>query len=297
MKKIFKILILFCGLLLAGCKSGQKITDAEGFEVVPVGPELLDLMLAKKVFSDHSPVPVERLRLIRVKHYDFDGQVRTGELVMLDACSESVSAIFQELYRRRFPVHRVKLLTEYEGNDSLSMAANNTSGHNLRRIAGQQNLSLHAYGAAIDLNPMQNPFVDIPCTDTTGHIRIMPVGSSLYTNRSENRPGKAKRRGLAEEVVDVFARQGFYTWGGHWSCPIDYQHFQLSRSMAKTLVTMDSTTAARFFKRSVRYFNKYGAPLETALEKRMGGRNMAEFYQQSPAGFEALVSEIDRFTR
>ena len=148
-----------------------------------------------------------------------------GEIVVLDTLTPYVQTIFDQMYKRNFPIASVKLIEEYDGDDFRSMDANNSSAFNGRKVTYGKRWSLHAYGAAIDINPMQNPFVDI---DDNGSVKILPrMSATRYLNRSESRPNKSKREGLAEDIVDIFFKNGFFIWGGHWDYPIDYQHFQL----------------------------------------------------------------------
>ena len=53
----------------------------------------------------------------------------------------------------------MQLVDAYDGDDNRSMAANNSSAYNCRTVAGQSSFSAHAYGAAVDINPVENPYV------------------------------------------------------------------------------------------------------------------------------------------
>ena len=105
------------------------------------------------------PVPVSDLRYLRLSHWDFAGRVRQGELVIAAKHADEVVTVFRRLYEARFPLQRMELVSEYGGDDEKSMAANNTSGFNCRTVAGTTRWSQHSFGAAIDLNPVQNPYV------------------------------------------------------------------------------------------------------------------------------------------
>jgi hypothetical protein len=157
-----------------------------------------------------------------------------GELIVFDVIAPNVASLTDELLKRKFYIAKARPIEAYGGDDQASMADNNTSAFNGRAITGGSAWSLHAYGAALDLNPLQNPYIDI---SEDGKTQISPPGSAHYSvNRSENRPNKAKRPGMAEDVVDLFARHGFFVWGGDWNYPIDYQHFQIGpRSFVEAL--------------------------------------------------------------
>jgi hypothetical protein len=133
----------------------------------------------------------------------------------------------------------------YSGDDDASIGDNNTSSFNDREISGGERISLHAYGLAIDINPIQNPSLK---RNGDGSIRVSPPGGSQFLNRSEDRPGKAKREGMAESMIDIFANHGFLIWGGYWDDPIDYQHFQVSRRMADLLIATSPTDGVEKFR-------------------------------------------------
>jgi hypothetical protein len=118
-----------------------------------------------------------------------------------------------KLYRVGYPIRRMRLIDAYNGSDDRSMAADNTSAFNCRRVAGSSSWSEHAYGRAIDVNPVQNPSVE-------GGVASPAAGQS-YVNRSKHKRGMIHAGGA---VVRAFASVG-WGWGGSWSSPKDYQHF------------------------------------------------------------------------
>jgi len=145
------------------------------------------------------------------------------------------------------------LIDHYDGNDDASIADNNTSAFNARNVAGTSSLSLHAYGLAIDLNPIQNPYVQ----HSGGKVLFSPPAAVEYANR------KKARAGMAESVVDVFAAEGFVVWGGYWHDPIDYQHFQVSRGFAERLARLSPAQARAAFEQHVERYRacrRNGAP-------------------------------------
>lgn len=221
------------------------------------------------VRTPDSPVPCKRLRIVHFDYLGFDGNThRDGEIMVLDAAAEQVRGIFEELLRRRFPIARARLMHHYGGDDVASMRDNNSSGFNHRTLTGGGPLSLHAYGLAIDLNPVQNPYIAL---EENGHVKVVPESGIHYLNRATQRPGKAARRGLAEEVVQVFARHGFHIWGGDWDNPIDYQHFQVSRKLAERLLSLPPDRAREVFVLHVRrYRDCINAPGGTDIACRHG---------------------------
>ena len=142
----------------------------------------------------------------------FDGREHLGELVVHQADVTAVAIAFKLMWDARVPIERMRLVDDYGGSDDASMAANNTSAFNCRRVAGTGTWSQHAYGRAIDINPVQNPYV-------AGSLVDPPAGRG-FLDRRNVRPGMLVERGPA---VAAFDRIG-WGWGGRWSSAKDYQH-------------------------------------------------------------------------
>ena len=174
---------------------------------------------AARLGSSHRagcPVPVADLRLVQVTHLGFDGRPHPGELVVHRAHAAAVVAVFRKLYLGRFPVQRMETVDRFGSDDDRSMAANNTSAYNCRRTTGGTGWSEHAYGTALDVNPVQNPYV----RGTT----VEPEAGRAYLDRSRVRPGMVTGGDL---VVRAFAGAG-WEWGGAFRTLKDYQHFSAS---------------------------------------------------------------------
>ena len=214
-------------------------------EASPISKDLCEEMKNHKTLTSRGPVGCARLTSVKFSYFDFDGRVHgDGEIIVLDAVAVRVARIFDRLLDLRFPLAKVQPINRYDGDDDASMADNNTSAFNDRPVAGGTSLSMHAYGLAIDLNPVQNPFLE----GVGAMRRVSPDGGKQYLNRADIRPG------MAEQVVDVFADNGFLIWGGDWHNPIDYQHFQLDRDLAERLARLSSTAAREIFeKRAEQY--------------------------------------------
>jgi putative cell wall-binding protein len=162
------------------------------------------------------PVALDDLALIEMTHWGFDGQVHHGRLVVGRGVAADVLASFERIYQARFPIERMRLVDEYGADDDRSMAANNTSAFNCRRVTGGTSWSEHSYGTAVDINPVQNPYVR--------GSTVAPTAGSRYLDRSDVRPGMIVRPGA---VTTAFDRIG-WGWGGDWSSVKDYQHFSRS---------------------------------------------------------------------
>jgi D-alanyl-D-alanine carboxypeptidase len=161
------------------------------------------------------PVGFAELRLLKVTHWGFDGKVHRGRLVVNRDAARGMVGVMRSLFRRRFPIRRMRLVDAYGADDHRSMAADNTSAFNCRYVAGQPGVwSEHAFGRAIDVNPIENPYV----TDS-GYVS--PPAGAPYARRSRHRKGMIHRDGAA---TAAFAAIG-WEWAGNWSWPKDYQHF------------------------------------------------------------------------
>ena len=205
---------------LASERGGDQADDpAYTSSVRRIGATLAERMSTSN--GPGCPVPLRDLRYLRMTHRDFDGVARTGEMVVHRRYARDVTLAFGRLYDVGFPIRRMRLVDDYGGDDDRSMAANNTSGFNCRRVAGQTTWSDHAYGAAIDINPIQNPYVrpgSIDPPSGRGFARVDRAGSA---------PVAAGVIHASDPVVAAFARIG-WQWGGYWLSSKDYQHFAAS---------------------------------------------------------------------
>ena len=160
------------------------------------------------------PVPLRDLRLVRVSYVGFDGRAHQGELVVHRWYAEGFVRVFTRLYAARYPIRRMRLVDRYEADDDRSMAADNTSAFNCRLRAGSSTeWSQHAYGRAIDMNPVENPFV----TPTL----VSPPAGAAYLDRTQHLAGMIHVR---DRVWWAFHAIG-WAWGGTWTGTVDYQHF------------------------------------------------------------------------
>jgi hypothetical protein len=162
------------------------------------------------------PVPLRDLRLLTMTHWGFDRRVHTGRLVVHRDVAREVLGAFGRLYGARFPIRRMVPVDAYGGSDFRSIEADNTSAFNCRYVDGTTRWSEHAYGRALDVNPIENPYVSGGRTSHTASRR--------YLERTRSRAGMALEGGA---LVRAFDRIG-WGWGGRWSGTKDYQHFSAS---------------------------------------------------------------------
>lgn len=209
------------GVLASDAKSEPPqptVPTAVAAEVTPlfrssigeITPELEQRMATS--WRPGCPVPLEDLRYVTVSHVGFDGVVRTGELVVHADVAEGLVGVFAELFAQRYPIRSMRLVDDFGADDTASMDADNTSAFNCRAITGGSAWSEHAYGRAIDLNPVENPYVR--------GSHVAPRAGRDFADRPDL-PGVVH---ADDEVVQAFAAAGWH-WGGDWTRPIDYQHF------------------------------------------------------------------------
>jgi hypothetical protein len=160
------------------------------------------------------PVGPSQLRAVTLSFWGFDGVAQTGTLVVSSTVVPAVTRIFRTLFDERFPIRSILPTSNFGGSDDASMAVDNTSAFNCRYAvaAGPPRWSAHAFGKAIDVNTIENPYAF--------EGKVLPPQGAPYITRSPYRPGMAVRGGA---LVNAFAASG-WQWGGRWSSP-DYQHF------------------------------------------------------------------------
>ncbi len=169
--------------------------------------------MTPSVWRKGCPVSLDSLRMIRARHWNMRGQVRIGRLVVhRDVAPDVVSAI-KALYTAKFPIRYMVPIERFGGNDFRSIEADNTSAFNCRYVEGTRRWSNHAYGRAIDINPIENPYVTR--AGRTSHTASVP-----YLDRTNRRPGMLFD---GSPVVTAFDSIG-WGWGGRWSGVKDYQH-------------------------------------------------------------------------
>jgi D-alanyl-D-alanine carboxypeptidase-like protein len=160
------------------------------------------------------PVGLDGLRLLRLTYWGFDKHAHHGKLVVNRRWAPKIVVVFRKLYDARFPIRKMFLIDRYGANDKRSMKADNTSAFNCRYRNGVCCVwSQHAYGRAIDINPVENPYV--------GDWGVSPPNGARFVKRKPLRPGMLS---FHDRAWWAFRRIG-WKWGGSWAWPIDYQHY------------------------------------------------------------------------
>ena len=151
----------------------------------------------------------KNLVLVRVRYRGFDGKPHEGQIVVHKELKASLVRVFRRIFKEtKFPIASVIPVGDSRINwsDALSVKANNSSGFNWRLVSGSYEVSDHAFGTAIDINPRLNPWV-----------------KKGTANKGYN-PRKAGTLHANSAVVKIFKQEG-WKWGGDWKKSKDWQHF------------------------------------------------------------------------
>lgn len=170
--------------------------------------------LQEKVPLDSDIISYNELRYLEVLHYGFDSKTHQGELIVNQKVAEEVLQIFKELYQIKFPIEKMHVISYYHNSDEQSMSDNNTSAFNFRMITNSHTPSNHAFGLAIDINPMVNPYIY--------QNTVLPKNAVEYIDRKQEALGLITDN---SEIYQIFKKYG-WSWGGDWDSPKDYQHFE-----------------------------------------------------------------------
>lgn len=215
-----------------GSSSPERVSYKEGFYYEPLSNDLISYItgISYPALPSEAPegtlnvgeqndISYADLRYVHIIHYDFDGKLAEGELICHNSIAEDLVEIFYDLYASEYQIEKVTLIENYNGDDTASMADNNTSCFNYRVVNGTKSLSRHALGLAIDINPLYNPYIRY---NKKGGQTVSPVEGEAYADRTVSFPYKIDPDDLCYRL---FTEHGF-TWGGNWNSSKDYQHFQ-----------------------------------------------------------------------
>ena len=182
-------------------------------------PDSIFSLMQGKTFKKNCTIPRSSLRYILCLHRDAKGNAIVGEMVVNKDIAEDVLDIFRQLFINRYPIERMRLIDYWDADDENSMAANNSSSFNFRRISHTNKVSKHGCGMAIDINPLYNPYQK---TLANGKTVVEPAAGKRYLNRKQKFDYKITKGDLCYRL---FKQHGF-KGGGDWTSMKDYQHFE-----------------------------------------------------------------------
>ena len=175
-------------------------------------PDTVKARMEGKSMKENPYIGYDKLRYLTLPYYDFDSLVQKGELVCNQSIAHDLLCVFRDLFSEQYPICSIRLIDDFDADDETSMQANNTSCFNFRTVPGMNKLSRHAMGLAIDINPLQNPYIY--------GSKVYPSTATEYVDRTKDFPHKINKDDVCYKV---FTSYGF-TWGGIWRNK-DYQHF------------------------------------------------------------------------
>lgn len=187
--------------------------------IYPITPNIKSRMIRGHSWNRECPTPLRDLRYIRVIYHDFNYIDRVGELIVHKSIANEIVWIFEELYTIGYPIREMRLISDFNGNDWRSIEADNTSAFNCRRATDSKKWSKHAFGRAIDINPLENPYIS-----KRGHISHR---ASLKYRKRVHKDNSPEDRAVLlpkDRATLIFKSYGF-KWGGDWRYIKDYQHF------------------------------------------------------------------------
>ena len=181
--------------------------------------ESLKSNLAHGQWHAGCPVALSQLRLVTVPYVDFDGLTREGQVIVNRDVAGSVSTVFRKLYELKFPIRHMRLSEMYGPRRAIPEDEDVTGSFWCRDsvpspcVGGTASghWSNHAYGHAIDINPIENPYI--------GCGKVYDPRMAPYVDRSKRKKGM-----VTPAVVRAFRSIG-WGWGGDWSGTKDYMHF------------------------------------------------------------------------
>ncbi len=214
----FLAAVTLCATLASGPAAEVAQARAENFRAtVSAIPDNVRDRIVGSSWRPGCPVALRDLRFVRLTHWDFSGDRAWGKLVVHRWFADDIVRVFRKLFDVGFRVRKMHLVDRYGADDMRSMKSDNTSAFNCRyRDGGCCTGSMHAYGKAIDINPVENPYV--------GSWGVSPPNGAAYVDRTPIRKGMIRH---GDAVWKAFRRIG-WEWGGDWGGPIDYQHFSVN---------------------------------------------------------------------
>lgn len=195
----------------------SKVIYKDGFYYENISDELKEKITGcsfpNSFDNNYTSISYSDLRYVKIKHYDLNNNINDGELIVHKEVAQDIVEIFYELFLNKYPIEKISLVENYNCIDELSMQDNNTSSFNYRTLENSDELSWHAFGLAIDINPLYNPYIY--------EGKVYPSNAKEYVDRTLNINLFIDYDDLCYKL---FKKYG-WSWGGDFSYTKDYQHF------------------------------------------------------------------------
>lgn len=173
-------------------------------------------VVARSSWRPKCPVSLDELAYVKMSFWGFDHLAHTGEMLLNAAVAEDVVSVFRKLYRARFAIEEMRVVTMKEVREwhtAPTGDTNVTSSFECRQATLGSTWSMHAYGLALDINPFHNPYA-------RGSL-VAPELASAYVDREWKRPGMIFEGDAVTQAFDAIG----WGWGGRWSSLKDWMHF------------------------------------------------------------------------
>jgi hypothetical protein len=202
-----KLLFTFAAVIIMGLPNTGNLIAYYQEEILIDSEYSLTEIFVQKIIPEHIK---KELRLISVEYFSFDEKLHRGQILIHKDLVKDIIEIFEIIKVQRFPIAKVIPINKYDWSDDLSTYDNNTSAFNYRYVKGTKKLSVHSYGRAIDINPVQNPHV---------------INRETSPNKKKYNSAISGTITSSSFLVKKFINRG-WKWGGHWKSSKDYQHFE-----------------------------------------------------------------------
>lgn len=236
-----------------------KLNDPD-FYSLELSGDIKKQIIEKRIWKDSCIVPLERLMLINVKYYSYNNKIkRDGKFIVLDSIADTSLKLFKELFSKKIIIEKINFLNEYKDHQE-SILENNSISF-ICDPSLKENISLHKYGLAFEINPLYNPSIQYQNHDTRTIISTIR-NSSDFINRTCNFPLKN------ENIATIFRKYGFSEWGGNWNYNPNWQYFSINLGVADIILLMNREDSKKFLKiivnniDLVERFNKIGFAFE-----------------------------------
>ena len=204
---------------LVGALAWPAVSQAS---IRPLSASERSEVVAAREWHSGCPVSLSQQRVLTVRYLGFDGKAHTGQILVNGTQAGRLQQVFARLYAIRFPIRHMAFADTYGPSAARPGDGDVTASFECRQAVaspcngtastGTGSWSEHAYGEAIDLNPVENPYVG--CGMTRDRTALS------YLDRSRVRRGM-----VTPQVIDIFHQIG-WGWGGSWTGSTkDYMHF------------------------------------------------------------------------
>lgn len=213
-------------------REAGELFDSKDFiyEVSEIDNNIFD-RINNKSYITNDDISLKDLSYIKFLHYDFNNNVKVGELIVNKIILDRIINILRELFNNKYQINSFILVDNYFDNENVdrnsidlkSIKYDNSYSFFYRKIYKTNKLSNHAYGLAIDINPKENPY--LPFVAGKSDFSNLTEEEIYYlNNRDKNIPHVITHDDL---LYKLFIENGF-SWGGDWIDTKDYQHFEVN---------------------------------------------------------------------